>query len=91
MDGEVSHFDYYAQFVTAEIKRVVADTIGKDRIASAIKRDEHLNNIGLSRWDTIGRYLCATLRAQLKAAGDNDSLAGRVCILKVAAKMLVLN
>ena len=87
MDGSVSHFDYYVQFVTPEIKAIVAG-LGVGRIKSALAKDKHLNNIPLLRWDEMGCTISGTVHASLKQAGDFDSMAGRVYILKTAANMI---
>jgi len=85
MNNEVSHADYYRQFVTPEIKTMVRDRIGVDRLLRST--DEHLNDIPLSNWDALaGRH--SGYRQTLNA-GDDNSLATQVCVLKQAARMII--
>ena len=90
LDQEVTHREYYAQFVTNGIKSIVSSYIGKDKIRGS--HDEHLNDIPLSLWDGVAREIRMTpsnLNKKLKKAGDYCTLAGLVCIAKEAAKQLV--
>jgi hypothetical protein len=51
MAGEVSHNDYEAQFVNAEVINYVLRGIGRDRILAS--KDEHFNDIPLAKWDAL--------------------------------------
>lgn len=83
-----THAEYYSQFITPNITRIVATRIGLKRLK--LSTDEHLNDIPLSRWDAIGFAIIPDIRDALKQAGDCDSMSGRVCILKAAARMLLM-
>ncbi len=89
MSGKVSHADYYSQFVTPEIKQLVIDRIGLERLSRST--DEHLNDITLRIWDSMAlRFPGEPYRTHtnLQANGDN-SLATAVCILKQAARQII--
>jgi hypothetical protein len=77
MDHEVTHRQYYAQFVTPEIKTIVLDRFGLQRLLRS--HDEHLNDIPLGEWDSLAGRISA----------DDNSLCARVCTLKEAARQLI--
>jgi hypothetical protein len=87
MDGRVTHADYYRSVAKAAgISYASADPAFLGRVRSALANgDEHLNTIPLAEWDRRGSMLLSVSRA-FKAHGDCDSLAGRVCVLKQAAR-----
>jgi hypothetical protein len=90
LSHEITHRDYYSQFVTNAIKSVVSRNIGKDRIKAS--SDEHFNDIPLSLWDGVARQIQripSNLKEEMSKAGDYCTLAGIVCIAKEAAKQLV--
>ena len=82
MNNECSHREYYAQFVNQSVISRVLSVIGKDKILAS--NDEHLNDIPLNLWDSMG----ATHSEALRACGDSPSLAGYVCIRKEAARQI---
>jgi hypothetical protein len=84
MDKECSHRDYYGQFVHDGIKRRVLQCIGKERLEAST--DEHLNDIPLKLWDTLGAV--GDKRQWDATEGDWPSMAGRVCIYKEAARQI---
>ena len=84
INKECTHREYYAQFVTEDTKRAVLYVIGKDKLLSS--KDEHLNDIGLKTWDSIGVF---GVGAKLKECGDYLTLAGAVCINKEAARQII--
>lgn len=89
MGGACSHRDYYAQFVTEYILRMVRDVIGMDTLKAS--RDEHFNDIQLHRWDHLSEALKGSL-AIANEYGDGKkyySLGNGVCILKEAARQLL--
>tara|TARA_R100001129_G_scaffold177621_2_gene152643 strand:- start:2053 stop:2451 length:399 start_codon:yes stop_codon:yes gene_type:complete len=86
MSGDCTHQQFYEQMVTDEIKEGVRKSIGLGRIMHSTC--EHFNDIPLSFWDTLGWNLSGAIDPQIKAASDHPSLAGRVCVVKAAAKML---
>lgn len=87
MNGTVDFATYYrAVAKTAGISYAHAEPAFLARVKAALANgDEHLNTLPLSLWDKRGEGLIGIGKA-FKAHGDNDSLAGRVCILKQAAK-----
>ena len=87
MDGMVSHSDYYRQFVTPAVTQCVKDSIGIETIQKST--DEHLNDIALSRWDSIASETRFCTEPLIKLAGDFYSLSSGVCIAKQAARMLI--
>ena len=86
MSGDCTHQEFYEQMVTDEIKEGVRKSIGLFRIMDSTC--EHFNDIPLSFWDTLGWNLSGAIDPQIKAASDHPSLAGRVCVVKAAARML---
>ena len=54
------------------------------RVRAALANgDEHLNTITLSVWDRMGETMAWYA---FRSHGDHDSMAGRVCVLKEAAR-----
>ena len=86
MSGDCTHQQFYEQMVTDEIKEGVRKSIGLFRIMDSTC--EHFNDIPLSFWDTLSWSLSDSIDSQIKAASDHPSLAGRVCVVKAAARML---
>ena len=85
MDGECTHREYYSQFVNDNVRGMVKDRIGVDRIQKST--DKHLNDIPLREWDNVG--LPYGIRELLSQANDCFSMANQVCILKEAARQLI--
>jgi hypothetical protein len=83
MDGRVTHEQYYGQYVTPGLVKLVVDRFGLDRLC-ACPAGDHFNSIPLSSWDMLTRWIGVKW-----APDDGDSLAGRVCILKAAARAAV--
>lgn len=88
MEQRCAHREYYEQFVTEGVKTLVRDKIGVNQLRAS--RDEHMNDIALHRWDAMAmsRLFDPESLARLRAT-DADTLAGRVCILKMAARMIL--
>ncbi len=93
MDKRVSHAEYYRQFVTPSIIALVKSSIGIDAIAQS--KDEHFNDIPLSKWDAMhvvhivnGMYSRIACGEKIKAAGEGNSASTGTCILKQAARMI---
>lgn len=84
LQDKCTHRQYYAQFVNDNVKQMVKDRIGIDKIKCS--KDEHFNDIPLYLWDNCG--LPYGISDLLKQAGDYYSLAGQVCILKEAGRQL---
>jgi hypothetical protein len=96
MNKEVSHQDYYAQFVTETILDTVRSRIGTKRILKST--DPHFNDIPLQLWDNLApaiRMTCgkslsvsnaSTCSREVKLGGV--SLSDCVCVAKAAAKII---
>ena len=81
------HRKYYAQFVTKGMKESIKQRIGIKRLLESC--DEHLNDIPLVIWDSLGSGYKKEVSNRLKEHGDFYSLAGSLCIFKEAAKQLI--
>jgi hypothetical protein len=86
MSGDCTHQEFYEQMVTDKIKEGVRKSIGLPYIMKSTC--EHFNDMPLTFWDTLGWSLSGEIDSQIKAASDHPSLAGRVCVVKAAARML---
>ena len=91
--GEKTHREYYSQFVTPEIKQLVLSFL-----QSELKRPKYkhltkaqiiansFNDIKLNLWDNLTQFI--RTKEALEAKGDYPTLAGKVCILKEAARQI---
>lgn len=90
LSGSISHAEYYGQFDSPEVRRAILKVIPlSDLMAST---DPHMNDIKLSRWDTI--RLPKETRCKLSVAnGYETSIAYAhsdvVCLAKAVAKLMV--
>lgn len=96
--GTEGHREYYAQFVTEDIKQKVLAKIGRKAILSST--DPYFNDIGLAEWDALfgvhnGRMgsdikprCSAEVDRLMREMGDYPTLAGLVCIAKEAARQI---
>jgi hypothetical protein len=89
-DSENLHHKYYKQFVTPEIRDVILTSIGLNELHWLYEKDEHLNNIPLSRWDSMAAGFRREIDTKMRAVGDLWSLGGGTCVFKTAARMIVL-
>lgn len=85
LDGKCTHGEYYSQYVTPEIEKLVS-TLGPDKIKAAAKVDEYMNNIPLRQWDSMTNFFHC--KSEMEKHGDYPTLAGKVCILKEAARKI---
>ena len=86
MDGECSHRNYYAQFVTRDVLDAVRRHFTVERLVRCSDQD-YFNTIPLIEWD---RLSSAVHRTQLmRDAGEGYSLGTAVCVLKEAGRQLV--
>ncbi len=76
INGDISHNDYYDQFVNRDIIRVVERRIRVDKIKKSTC--EHFNDIPLKNWDNISGVVNVR----------GFSLSDRVCTLKAAARQI---
>jgi hypothetical protein len=91
MTQKVTHRQYYAQFVTPQIKDWVEKRFGAEKLKKSYDWDVNLNNIPLFYWDPLATQRIISnieFREMLRLAGDGMSLAGAVCILKEAARQI---
>ena len=80
------HREYFGQFVSARVRALVVQGIGKPDLDAST--DEHLNDIRLGRWDAMVSMLPASVPRELKEQGDYLTLGTGVCILKEAARQI---
>jgi hypothetical protein len=85
-----THREYYAQFVTPRVKRIVKDRFGIEQLVNTPDQ-ENLNTLNLSTWDGLVPLLWMdfTICSLLKSANEWRTLGSGVCILKEAAKQLI--
>lgn len=86
MRGNCTHAQFYEQMVTDEIKSNVKTFVGMGYILSS--KCEHFNDIPMNIWDTAGICAGYAIDAKIKETEDSPSLAGRVCVLKAAARIV---
>ena len=86
---EQPHQQYYAQFVTEEIKNLVKNKFGIRKLVNAYLKDPVFNNIPLRHWDSFGYLMQYLDRDLIKATGQGYSNSSACCILKEAARQLV--
>jgi hypothetical protein len=88
MDGKFTFSEYYAQFITPELKKAISEQIGID----VIKRssDPLLNDIPLKKWDNLflDYNLKNEIAQKMHEAGDCLSFASAVCTAKECARRL---
>ena len=82
--NECTHREYFAQFVTDGTRTAVLNSIGLSALKGST--DLHLNDIPLQRWDNTSFYIQS---GSMEKAGDWLSPAGKVCILKEAARQIL--
>lgn len=85
LNKELTHKEYYTQFVNNTLIQRVINHIGID----AIKKSTcpNFNDIPLHLWDTLGR-LPYQSRILIKQAGDNETMSFMVCTYKAAATLI---
>ncbi len=82
--NKCTYRQYYAQFVTEDMKLRLLAHIGGDNLLRST--DEHLNDIPLRTWDL---FIAGPLAIPMKAVGDYMTQAGNVCIAKEAARQII--
>lgn len=97
MDMEVSHQDYYAQFITESTKAFILNSLKLEDIKEALDDgDEHLNKIKIpfnnmgsgGGWWWDGSPVNESLARQL---GQNMSASTHTCVGKACAKLMAEN
>lgn len=88
MNRECSHQEYYGQFVTLNVLRLVENHIGRDRILTS--SDPHFNDIPLYQWDKLCSPILSMVGHRIRAVNNQSFvwLADAVCIAKAAAEMI---
>ena len=100
MNNEITHDEYYSQFVNDGVKQKVVRCIGLNALLRS--KDEHLNDIPLNKWDCMGGFAFSGSRmtmkptnirpisyGDIKEAGEDVSASTLVCIYKNAAKQII--
>lgn len=88
INGEISHDEYYSQFIDENVIKAVIAFIGKEAIKNSTC--EHFNDIPLKHWNSLHGTLGSYCYSMLKEAGDVNAttLGNTVCIAKAAAKII---
>ena len=88
MNKEVSHQEYYAQFVTPNVMHFVRNAIGEGPIRDS--QDPHFNDIPLERWDKLHPYILSLVGWKISKANGRVGVAlcDTVCVAKAAAEMI---
>jgi len=86
LNKKATHREYYSQFVTDEIKALVTRHFGKVSLTHAYQLNEHFNNIKSVQWDVL--TMSFSCDKKMREAGDYATTAGKVCILKEAARQV---
>ena len=90
IERKCTHQQYYAQFVTEEIKMIVVLNFGLDTLKKAYQEDKAFNTIPLHKWDLLEIFLnVPIMHDKFKQHQDFISQASVVCVLKEAARQVV--
>lgn len=92
LNGECTHEQYYAQFVTPAIKSLIKARFGEDELKAAYQSEKGFNSIPLSKWDAMSKFIGKEpyyLNISMKDVGDYLTFTGIVCIAQAAARQLV--
>ena len=92
MDGLCTHREFFAQFVTDEVREMVKSSIGEVRIK--VSTDEHFNDIPMKMWDNLHDYMGRLVKplwikiVYPDAKAMSWSQSDNVCIAKEAARQI---
>lgn len=89
LDKEITHENYYSQFVDYNVKKIVLRNFTKEQLYFAFREDKNFNYFDLKLWDSMVAKLSPAVSKKLNEANDFLSLATGVCILKQAAREIV--
>lgn len=90
IERSLVHHQYYLQFSSPALERLVLDTFGFNRLKEAYATDRHFNNIPLKQWDNLLPVFKKMVDMQkIKSLGEGLSLSTCVCVLKNIAQVLV--
>ena len=83
-----AHYNYYVQFATPGIIRLVEARIGRNKIISS--NDKHFNDIPLILWDQMKDNILAIVGGHLRESNGTGgvSLSDCVCTAKAAAEKI---
>lgn len=84
LNNEVSHREYYSQFVNEDVKARVCAVIGLDALLKS--KDEHLNDIPMKKWDSMAGFVWRIIGGQEVAVQKPRT---NLDILPVDARLLV--
>lgn len=86
MANVISFNDYYAQFVTDNVKQIVSNHIGIEKIKNS--NDPHFNDIPLKKWDMLEYHIRNMVGGTLREANGKVSLSDCICVAKQAARII---
>jgi len=101
LDGDVTHREYYAQFITPEMVRDVKTHISVAVIKAS--KNEHFDDIPIKKWDALSGcvFQCGqlvrrpmipkSLADRVRAVGDGVSPSTLICIYKEIARQIQEN
>lgn len=90
MNKEVSHHDYYSQFITEGTLNYVLSTFGMEKLLAS--KDEHLNDICKHSNGGAGNWAwdyAPINRKALYEAGGTYSYSTITCVAKACARNLI--
>lgn len=90
LDHKCTHSEYFAQFVNDMQKRIILSRWAAKELARAWENDESFNthSTPIAQWD---RLSCPTDHRLLDELGEYSTPSTRVCILKEAARQIVMD
>lgn len=85
--GVCTHQEYYAQLVDSSTKGLIMSTFSLSELRSAGK---NFSGIPLKHWVRMANCFDEVIiNRKMKPLGDYPTQAGKVCILKEAARQLI--
>lgn len=89
-NNECTHSEYYSQFITDDIKRLVIGLIGIKQITESI--EPNFNDISLQKWDLLYEAMYFTIDIKkIRNCNDYFSLGFSTCIAKEAASHIKIS
>lgn len=87
VNNECSQSEYYSQFITDNVRRLVIAMIGRDRIINSI--DPNFNDIPLYVWDRLYQFMYYSIGSKfIQEYGEFWSIGFAVGIAKEAAHQI---
>jgi len=88
MSNEVTHDEFYSQFVTPSLISMIKNRIGRSRILTST--DRHFNDIPLREWDALVQFVRTSVGSKISRAneGGGTSISDCICVLKQAARLI---